>query len=196
MKSNANAVLDAIGFILFLFPVVSYIIILRNQSQNIRAETRRLQVLTARTGLFLPYYAFMLLISLWAPDAYPFLLILITMMEGYSFYCFFLTIVENLGGPAKIVEIMKESTKDYFCCGACCPPDKTAFYKKATWSMFYLLFVRTVIQILCAICIYSGSKAGKVLDGLLSLVNTVILLYALIHVVLICKLSNTAVCRV
>jgi hypothetical protein len=147
----------------------------------------RLVVLGVRTSLFLPLYALFIFISLCAPNALAALNIPITIVEGYSFYCFYTMIVTNLGGPAKAVQTFKASGKELVCCNSCCPSDHVVFYRRTTWALFHFLFTRSVLVILAAIAYYSGTKAGKALYAIFSLASTVILAYALIHIILFCK---------
>lgn len=188
MGTQQNATLSGIGFLFFLFPVVSYFLIFRAQHKQLEDATYRLQVLVTRCALFLPYYAFFIVLSLWAPQAYEFFIVPITIMEGYSFYCFFSLLVSNIGGPGSIVTLMEGSDKDYFCCGGCCPSSKAAFYRRTTWGVWHLVFTRSVIAILAAIGHYSYTEAGKALYAILNVTNAVILFYGIIHMVLLCKL--------
>ena len=143
--------------------------------------------MSTRTALFLPLYAILMYLSLVGPAAYVALTILITAVEGYSFYCFFAMIVTNMGGPVALVNYMKNTGKGLVCCQGCCPSDPATFYKKATWALFHFFFTRVFIVILSAICYYSGKKAGKALYAIFSVLSAVVLFYGLSCLVLLCK---------
>jgi hypothetical protein len=183
---------DSLAGICFLFlvvPVIAYIFILWSQYSKCEPETQRLTVMSTRTALFLPLYAGLMYLSLCAPVIYVALTIPITMIEGYSIYCFFAMIVTNLGGPQATVNFMRQSGKD-LACSCCCPTDQLIFYRKATWSLFHLFFTRTILVTLSAICFYSDKKVGKALYAVFSLVSAVLLFYGVICLVLLCKLSS------
>jgi hypothetical protein len=174
---------------LALFLVILGVFLIGFVIQFVRQDpgATRLVVLGVRTSLFLPLYALFIFISLCAPNALAALNIPITIVEGYSFYCFYTMIVTNLGGPAKAVQAFKASGKELACCNSCCPSDHVVFYRRTTWALFHFLFTRSVLVILAAIAYYSGTKAGKALYAIFSLASTVILAYALIHIILFCK---------
>ncbi len=163
--------------------------------RNLRPEVTRLVVLNTRVAFFLSFYAIMMFICINAPQALPALNVLITFMEGYSFYGFFAMIVTNLGGPGATVQYFKDTNKPLLCCNSCCPPEPEKYYRKTTWALWHFVFTRTALFVLIAIAFYSGSKAGKIVAGLLSLVAFVLLAYSLIHLVLLCKFSYLIVCE-
>ena len=184
-----NAALDGVTVIFVIIVIIAYIFIIMTQHKNQIAtpELQRLNVLTARTALFLPFYAVFMWFSLLAPAALPAFGIFLAFMEGYSFYCFFTLLVTNLGGPVATVEFLKEANRPLVCCSCFCPSDMVAFYKKTTWAMFHFLFTRTGITVVSAIAFYSGTNAGRVLFIVLNLLATVLLFYCLVHLVNLCK---------
>jgi len=135
--------------------------------------------------LFLPIYAILMYISLVGPKAFAALTILITAVEGYSFYCFFAMIVTNMGGPAAVVSYMRQNAKGLLCCQGCCPSEHAAFYKKATWALFHFFVTRTILIFFSAICYYSGSKAGKALYAIFTVISAIVLFYGLSCLVLL-----------
>lgn len=178
-------------FLFLLVPVLVYTLIVWSQISGLTIETQRLTVLSTRTALFLPLYAVLMYISLCVPVLYVALTIPITMIEGYSFYCFFTMIVVNMGGPSATVDYMKQTGKD-LACACCCPQQQPAFYKKATWALFHFFFTRSILVILSAICFYSGRKIGRVLYALFSLASAALLFYGLICLLLLCKCTFTS----
>lgn len=150
------------------------------------SDNQRLTILSTRTALFLPLYAVLMYISLCAPVIYVALTIPITMIEGYSFYCFFAMIVINLGGPSATVNYMKQSGKE-LACACCCPSDQITFYKKATWALFHFFVTRTILITLSAICFYSDKKVGKALYVIFSIASFVLLVYGLLSLLLLCE---------
>jgi hypothetical protein len=181
--------INKLAFVLALFPIVSFAIIVGFQYKSLLVDTFRLQVLNTRTAFYLPFYGLIMFISLLIPEAYTALQIPITFFEGYSFYCFLAMIVFNMGGPSQTIAAMRVSGKSYFCCGACCPLELAAFYKKTTWAVFHLVFSRTVISIIIAGVFYTigESKLGKMLLGLLGVINVALVFYGVFHLVLLCK---------
>jgi hypothetical protein len=179
--------LEATGVILFLIILAAFLVVVFVQYYRQEPGTERLVILNVRTALFLPLYSLFMFISLCEPRALAALNVLITIVEGYSFYAFYTLIVTNLGGPTKAVEAFKGTGKQLCCCNSWCPAEHVVFYKKTTWALFHLLFTRTGFMILSAIAFYSGSTAGKALYAILSLVSSVILIYALVHIILFCK---------
>jgi hypothetical protein len=104
------------------------------------------------------------------------------LIEGYSFYTFFVLLVTNLGGPTETVNyLMKSEKKLLFYC--CCPYDKKRFYTKATWNLFHFLFTRVIVVFLSVICFYADTKPAKLVSVLLSLVALVQLIYGVLSVI-------------
>jgi len=159
--------------------VIAYLLIFWTQYSKLDSENQRLTVLSTRTALFLPLYAILMYISLCAPIIYVAMTVPITMIEGYSFYCFFTMIVTNLGGPEATVNFMRQSGKGLLCCTCCCPTEQVAFYKKATWALFHFFFTRSILIFLSAICFYSDKTVGKALYVVFSLVSFGVLIYGL-----------------
>jgi len=177
--------LAGIAFIFMIIPIIAYGFILWSQYSKLDSDNQRLTIMSTRTALFLPLYALLMWISLVGPKAFAALTILITMVEGYSFYCFFAMIVTNMGGPAAVVNYMKQNGKGLVCCRGCCPSEHAAFYKKATWALFHFFVTRTILIFFSAICYYSGSKAGKALYVIFTVASAVVLFYGLSCLVLL-----------
>lgn len=97
--AGGDALVDIISAILTIITFICYARVVTSQFRYLKEGTKRLQVLACRTALCIPIYAFIIFISLLAPAAYEGLQIPITLFEGYSFYCFFALLVNNLGGP-------------------------------------------------------------------------------------------------
>lgn len=182
---------DVIVAAVIFWLVISAVFIAVFFIQYFRQETgaERLVTLNVRTALFLPFYALFMFIGVVEPNALAAVNIPITFIEGYSFYCFYTMIVTNLGGPQKAVHAFKSSGKELICCKGCFPSDHLLFYKRTIWALFHFLWTRTLFMILSAISFYSKTKAGKALYAIFSLVSTVILVYALLHIILFCKYS-------
>lgn len=182
---------DVIVAAVIFWLVISAVFIAVFFIQYFRQETgaERLVTLNVRTALFLPLYALFMFIGVVEPNALAAVNIPITFIEGYSFYCFYTMIVTNLGGPQKAVHAFKSSGKELICCKGCFPSDHLLFYKRTIWALFHFLWTRTLFMILSAISFYSKTKAGKALYAIFSLVSTVILVYALLHIILFCKYS-------
>ena len=179
----------AVGLILFVLIWVAYIFVVIFQYYQCSEETERLVILNLRAALFLPIYALIMFLAILKPSSLAGLNILITFFEGYSFYSFYSLIIYNLGGPAKAIEAFGSVEKDLACCHGYCPKDPTAYYRRTLWSLFHFLVTRTLLIIASTISAYGAKNAslGHVLTALFSLVSTVILVIALLHIILFCK---------
>eukprot|EP01040_Poterioochromonas_malhamensis_P003558 gene3558-3802_t len=176
--------LTAIGLIFFLIILGAYIIIFSVQYKRHLVGTERLLVLNTRTALFLPVYAVFMLISLAKPEALAALTVPISIVEAYSFYSFFAMVVTNLHGPANAIAAFRGTGKELICCNSCCPTDHTRYYQKTLWALFHFLVTRNIIITIAAIGYYTHSSAGKAVYSIGNAIGTVILFYALIHIVL------------
>ncbi len=176
--------------IFFAIVCTAYLMIFFNQYRQHTPGTERLTVMNSRTAIFLPLYSIFIYISLNAPKALTAMEVPMTFIEGYSFYCFFVMIVTNLGGPAGAVQAFKDSGKSLMCCNSFCNPnnDAKAYYIKTTKALFHFVITRTIITLIAAIAYYSSSKVGKVVFAALSVVSSVLLFYCLPHLILFCKL--------
>lgn len=179
--------LTTIGLIFFLIILGAYIIIFSVQYKRHLVGTERLLVLNTRTALFLPVYAVFMLISLAKPEALAALTVPISIVEAYSFYSFFAMVVTNLHGPANAIAAFRGTGKELICCNSCCPTDHTRYYQKTLWALFHFLVTRNIIITIAAIGYYTHSSAGKAVYSIGNAIGTVILFYALIHIVLFCK---------
>jgi hypothetical protein len=120
------------------------------------------------------------------PEAYPVLMVAITFVEGYSFYCFFALITTNLGGPAATVDLMFQSQRPLVC-SCCCPVDSAIFYQKTTWAIFHLFVTRSVLSVLAVLCFYVGNKLAKLAYVSLNVLSAAILFYGVVCLVNLCK---------
>lgn len=181
-----------IGLVLLLVIWGFFFVIAFIQYCQCTEGTERLVTLNVRTALFLPLYSLALFLAIVKPNALAGLNIFITFVEGYSFFCFYNLIVYNLGGPLKAVEAFEKADKNLICCNATCPKDGKTFYKRTVWALFHFLVTRTIIITGSTIASYGArnEKVGRAVSAILSLVATVILFVALIHIVLFCKLSR------
>ena len=171
---------------LMLVPVLTYIAIIRGQFVGLQKKTYRLTVLCVRTAMFLPLYAFLMYISLLVPRAYVALTVIITIVEGYSFYCFLTLITINLGGPAATVDLMYHSGRKLFC-SCCCPADSALFYQKTSWAIFHLFITRSILSIISAVVFYAGSGSGKMAFMFINCISAVILFYGVACLVNLCE---------
>jgi len=171
---------------LMLVPLLAYVAVIRAQYLGLSKKTYRLTVLCVRTAVFLPLYAFLMYISALVPRAYVLLTVIITVVEGYSFYCFLSLITTNLGGPAAAVDLMYQAQRQLFC-SCCCPADSAAFYQKTTWAIFHLFITRSVLSVISAIVFYASGEKGKVVFMAINVISAIILFYAVICLVNFCK---------
>jgi hypothetical protein len=171
-----------------LVPMVAFVICVWGQYSNVQKKIYRLTVLCVRTALFLPLYAILMFFSVLFPKAYALLILVITIVEGYSFYCFFALITTNLGGPAATIDIMYMSQRKLFC-SPCCPTDMAVFYQRTTWAIFHLFVTRSILAAITAAVVYSNNEAGKGASMVLNVVSAVILFYGVISLVNLCKFA-------
>ena len=94
---KGNYLVD-IGIVLTLIPFASWCYILKKQHEISNSKTYRINVLIARTSLFMPLYALFMWIALIEPNTFEALQIPFAIVEGYSFISMFALIVTNLGG--------------------------------------------------------------------------------------------------
>lgn len=172
-----------------LVPIVAFALCVYAQYINIQKKTYRLTVLCIRTALFLPLYALLMLLSAIYPQVYVILIVLITIIEGYSFYCFFALITTNLGGPAATVDLMYQSQRKLFC-SCCCPSDSAIFYQKTTWAIFHLFITRSILSALSAVCFYAQNPSGKAAYTILNTISACILFNGVISLVNLCKMCG------
>ena len=178
-----------------LIIVTAYVSVFVIQFRRHLPGTERLIVLNSRTATFLPLYAFFMFISLLAPSALAALQVPVAFMEAYSFYCFFAMVVTNLHGPASAVAHFSSTGKELACCNSCCPSDHVKYYQKTLWALFHFIVTRSAVIILGAIGYYTHTPAGKAVYAVCNVIGTVLLFYALFHIVLFCKFSvRTFIC--
>lgn len=176
-----------------LVPVVAFIMCIRGQYVNVQKKTYRLTVLCVRTALFLPLYALLMFASVLFPNAHVLLIVVITIVEGYSFYCFFVMITTNLGGPAATIDLMNQSQRKLFC-SPCCPSDMAVFYQRTTWAIFHLFVTRSILGALAAVCFYSKNPSGKAAFSIINTVSAVVLFYGVASLVNLCKCATLSTC--
>lgn len=85
--------LAIIGIFLCLVPITAWCLILFKQYENISSKTYRVNVLLARTSLFLPAYAVCVWVSCMEPQLYEGFQVMFAVIEAYSFYSFFAMLV-------------------------------------------------------------------------------------------------------
>jgi hypothetical protein len=180
--------LAAICFGFMLVPFLAFLIVVRLQWGYADSTNYRQTVLATRTALFLPGYAFLMWISVIAPESFYAMSVLINLVEGYSFYAFFSLLLFNLGGSNQAVDTMQKTDKQYAACGCCFPAgDKVKFYRRTAWTLFHMLFTRVVLSVISAIAYYSGSKAGKVVALIIQVINAAFVLTMIVHLINFCK---------
>lgn len=172
---------------LFLVPLAAFIICFILQFKGLVEGAERINTLNIRVALFLPLYAFVMVIAVAAPNALPALTVLLNLIESYSFYCFFVLLVTNAGGSTAMVQVMGNAGRDIMCCNPCCPKGHENMYKGVQGALWHLMVTRNIVSVLAAIANYSGSSAGQVIYTILNLVCTVLLINALMRCFLICK---------
>ena len=149
-----------------------------------------------RCALYIPLYSLFLYISLLIPRSYAAFEILITFVEGMALTSFFTLLVVNIGGPGATVSALLKQDAPLQCekiCGSCCgsfcgcPKDKERFYVNSTWNLFHAWWTRTVLILIAAIGDYAGTRGGRVVYIVCSVVACVLLLYAVLSLLNLCK---------
>lgn len=159
----------AIGGVFIVFYLCAvWTMILHAQFGQLTEKTFRVQVLIVRTGLFLPAYAWILFITLLAPNAFAGLEVLISAAEAYSLYCFFAMIIANMGGPTATIEYLKMQNKEPMC--ALCPSDPVQFYKSTCSAMWQVLFVRVFVVFVGAMAEYAGQDTIQLITQFVAIV--------------------------
>jgi len=168
------------GIILAIVPIIAWIYIVRKQFDISNRKTYRINVLTARTSLFLPLYAIYLWISVLDPYTNEALEPFYAVVEGYSFYSMFALLVTNLGGPrATVIILRKHPDRHTFC--PCYPHDSQMLYNTVLSAMRYMFFGRVLLVIVATVCTYSdlqslylivtAASLGVLIYGVLSIIN-------------------------
>lgn len=168
--------------------ISSFVFVVWWQFRRLDNEINRLIILNTRLALFLPLYGILIYVSLAVPVLYLAFEVPIALIEGYSFYLFFVLMVTNLGGPTETVNYLNASNKPlFFHC--CCPTTKRKFYRQATWNLFHIVVTRVCVIFLSVICSYFAKKyrLAKLLSVLFSLIALIQLIYGLAAVVNLCK---------
>ncbi len=115
-------------------------------------------MLATRVALFLLTYCTLLYITLVWPNTYQAINILIAIAEACSFYSFFALMVENLGGPASFVNILKKLNKTPYCCLCCCPNDPKGRYNRVLGSLGHMFWTRVVFVIIATVFAYLSGE--------------------------------------
>lgn len=176
LAGNAPAI---VGLFLLAVPVVAWVLILLKQYEFSKPKTYRVNVLLARTSLFLPLYAVFVWAALADPEVYEGMQILFSIVEGYSFYSMFAMIVANLGGPANAVRTMRAANRAPYCT-SCCPTEPATFYSKVLGALWYFFFIRVVFIIIATIGYYKHLQKVYLVFTLLGLG---FLIYALVSLI-------------
>ncbi len=104
--TKSESYFNYIGVSMLMAIVGAYLLMLRKQHSLIKdPRAYRLYVLSTRASLALPVYAAVMLLSLIYPLTFYALKVPVAFFEGYSFYCFFAMIIENLGGRNRAVKV-------------------------------------------------------------------------------------------
>ena len=127
-----------------------YVVALFKQYNLLKESTSRLQILSIRAAICVPCYAFFIFLSLAAPSVYQELQIPIAILEGYSFYCFFLLLITNMGGLDKTLNYLIENDKP-LCFTFCCPTNKISFYGRVKWALINFLTTRFIVVVFSVI---------------------------------------------
>lgn len=175
MHTLAGNELAIIGIFLCLVPITAWYLILRKQHENCTTKTYRVNVLLARTSLFLPAYAVCVCVSCMQPQMYEGFQIAFALIEAYSFYSFFAMLVSNMGGPNAALRTMQGHAQVPFCV-SCCPTEPSAFYNKVHTSLWYMMFVRVPIIIVATIGSYKHLQA---LYGIATFLSLFVIGYAI-----------------
>lgn len=171
-------VLSLTGLALLVFPFTAWYLIYKKQYEICNGKTFRVNVMIARTALFLPFYSFFMWIALMEPVTYDALQIPFAIVEGYAFYSFLSLLVANLGGPEGAIELMRTAPEGAFCC--CYYRDPVKFYNQVLNAQWYVFFVRVPLIVIGTIAAYAHLDA---LYGICTLLALAILIYALISLI-------------
>lgn len=175
------------GFFLMLFPVVSWYFIAQSQHDDLRQGTLRVQILSTRTALCLPTYAFLIWVSLLAPELAPIMEVPIAIAEGFTLYSFFGMLVANCGGADNTLQEMTSANRTSCCC---CPDSKNLFYNKVKRALWQFLFIRPVVILVAVIFEYSHVQILYLLFMIVALVQFG---YGFGSIVLFCKFLSHSI---
>lgn len=179
-----------LAFLIVICVIHVFVLIIQYYYQSKEPETTRFVILATRTSMFLPFYALFIWISYVKPESFEAMVVLINVVEGFTFYIFFTLLVTNIGGSNKTLNVI--STKSYFLFQCCFPKDNMEkFYNRTSWLMFHCLVTRPILTIIGAIGSYSGAKAGQILFLLISVICAIIIIVSIIHLVNFCEYTYT-----
>jgi hypothetical protein len=106
--TKSESYFNHIGIGLLCSIWLAYLLTVAKQHAQIREpRAYRISVLSTRAALALPVYASVMLLALIYPHWFYALKVPVAFFEGYSFYCFFAMIIENLGGPNRAVKVLQ-----------------------------------------------------------------------------------------
>jgi len=168
-----------VGIFLALIPIFAWVLIFFKQYEYSKPKTYRVNVLLARTSLFLPLYAIFMWIALYDPYAFEGLQVPFAIVEGYSFMSVFAVIVANLGGPAATIRTMQKYPDKVACC-PCYPREAIPFYTQVHNSIWYFVFLRVIVIVVATAASYNGLESLYLVATLFALAQ---LIYALISLV-------------
>lgn len=179
---------------LMLIPMAAWLIDFLLQYKGMVEGAERINVLNIRVALFLPFYALFMFIGCASPNALPAMNIFLALTESYSFYCFFVLLVTNLGGANQFVAAMKAANRELACCNSCCPKDMQGMYDGVCRALWHLIITRNILTVVAVIGNYSGTRAGKAVYAVLGGVCTILLFNALIRIFLTCTSPCASCC--
>lgn len=167
---QSTALLDGLGTLLFSVCLITYYIVFQKQYSFLKQSSILLQTLVTRLALFLPLYSSTVYLSLLVPILHPVVEIFLTLSEAGTFYTCFAMFIENLGGVDQTIRLLEKQNKKACCPCAfvCCPSEHKFFYLQIKSSLWYFIYVRTIIVIAIAICEYLEIKALVSILGLIS----------------------------
>lgn len=144
-EEDVEIILGVVGLLLLLVILTAYYGVMTENFKNLRVNVYLTVISIARTAQFLPTYAVIMWLSVVLPGFFLPGQIPIAIAEGYSFFCFFSTIVNYLGGPAKVIDIIQNKMNNgrqlLFPC--CCPTDARSFYERTLRALYHFIVTRT-----------------------------------------------------
>lgn len=139
----------------------------------------------------LPYCAFFILMAVLDARTYVMMMVMVTLGEGYCLYAFLALIVANIGGPTAVVELMNKNEQPLLC-QSVLPSKPAHFFRWTVWAVFHLIALRGVISLISAICFYANTTAGKHAYVVYNFLSAILLLYAMICLISLCKYPTRA----
>ena len=170
------------GGVFAIVPTIAYAYICYTVfTTNMTLHNHRVMVLCTRACIFLPIYAWLMFIDVCDPHLMRWMELLLCVVEGYSFYCFFSMVVTNTGGPEATIVALAASEEPMRC--ACfCPEAAAAKFKRATNGLFHFLFTRTLVVVAEVVLEEAEYKGHKVINAFLALGAMGLLSYGVLSV--------------